>query len=415
MRALIHPSELSGQIAAIPSKTYAHRILICAAIADGPTVIKNMYLSKDVEATINCLNALGVRTETDDNQCTVYPAPFLSEAKLDCYESDSTLRFLLPLVVASGVKAEFVGRGKLPSRPMAPLTEALRNNGAKIDGDYLPIKTKGTISGDKYSIDGSLSSQFVTGMMFALSFLGGKKKLVVTGEKVSASYIDVTIEVLRKFGVKVEKNADGYIIESDGLKSPKEITVDGDWSNAAFWIVAGNVGNHPVKISGLNYPSFQADSAIVDIMLAMGGKIAINDGILSAYPASLQGADIDVSDCPDLAPILSVAAAYAEGTTVFYGAERLKIKESDRKNAIVNNLQKCGISAKENNDEITIEGGKIKKCNLCGYNDHRIIMANAIALLQRGGEIDNIDAVDKSYPTFFSDLKTLGGKYDLTV
>ena len=347
MKAIIHPSELTGQIEAIPSKTYAHRILICAAIADAPTEISGLYPSKDVLATINCLNALGVRTELDGAQCTIFPSKFVKNAVLDCGESGSTLRFLLPLVVANGVNAQFVGSGKLPMRPMKPLTDALRKNGATIENNLLPIKTSGTVDGETFYIDGSLSSQFVTGMMFALAYLGGKRKLVVTGEKVSASYIDVTIEVLAKFGVKVIKTEDGYVVESDGIKSPGKIAVDGDWSNAAFWIVAGNVGNRPIRISGLTYPSAQADSAIVDIIFAMGGKLAMQDGILTAYPAQLSGADIDISDCPDLAPILSVAAAHAEGTTVFYGAERLKIKESDRKNAIVKNLQNCGIFAKE--------------------------------------------------------------------
>ena len=416
MKITVRPGSLAGKIAAIPSKTYAHRILICAALSDGKTEISGLYLSRDVLATINCLNALGVKTELDGDKCIVYPAEFLPEAKLDCEESGSTLRFLLPLVASMGVKAEFVGRGKLPTRPMRPLIDALTPCGGIFDRDLLPIRTGGAIKGEVFTIDGSLSSQYVTGMLFALAAMGGKKTLNIVGKEVSSSYIDVTIEVLRAFGVKVTRQKNVILVDApERLLSPGKMTVEGDWSNASYFLTAGVVGGDPVTVTGLKYPSAQADSAIVDILRRMGAKMVVGDNEVTAYPSELCGTDIDVSDCPDSALILSVAAAHAEGETVFINTDRLKIKECDRQNAIVQNLQKCEINAKIEEDKIIVKGGKIARSDLSGFCDHRMIMSAAVLSLDEGGTIDDIDAVDKSYPTFFEDMKKLGGKYDLSI
>lgn len=416
MKVTVYPGSLAGEIAAIPSKTYAHRILICAALSDGKTEISGLYPSKDVLATISCLNALGVKTELDGDKCVVYPADFLPEAKLDCDESGSTLRFLLPLVASMGVKAEFVGRGKLPTRPMRPLIDALAPHGVRFDRDFLPIRVDGAIEGEDFTVDGSLSSQYVTGMLFALAAMGGKRTLRLTGKEVSSGYIDVTIEVLRAFGVKVTKQKNVILVDAPTkLVSPGKITVEGDWSNASYFLTAGVVGKNPVTVTGLKYPSAQADSAIVDILMRMGAKIVVGNNEVTAYPSELCGTNINVSDCPDSAPILSIAAAHAAKETVFINTDRLKIKECDRQNAIVQNLRKCGINAKIEEDKIIVKGGKIAYSELSGFCDHRMIMSAAVLLLDKGGTIDSVDAVDKSYPTFFEDMKKLGGKYDFSI
>lgn len=412
MKTEVFPGAVGGGIAAVPSKAFAHRILICAAFSDRPTAVKGLYPSDDVNATKSCLAALGVGFEERLEDCLVVPPDKLSaDAVLDCSESGSTLRFLLPVTAALGVKAAFTGKGKLPDRPLAGLAGALRRSGAEISSDALPLSVLRGITGRMLTVDGSVSSQYTTGMLLAMAASGGERELRVTGKRVSGSYIDITAEVLRAFGVTLTHTEQGFVTRCERLISPKSIEVEGDWSNAAFWLVAGATGKRVLSVSNLRYPSAQGDSAIADLLVEMNAKIEIRDGVVTAYPSRLKGIETDFSDCPDLAPVMSVAAAHAEGKSVFTGVSRLRYKECDRLNAIVKMLSACGISVAAEDDRLIIEGGSPER-GLCEcFGDHRMIMSAAVMGLSCGCVIDDAAGVAKSYPNFFRDFESLGGKY----
>lgn len=417
MKIRVEKGSLGGVIPAIPAKAYAHRILICAALSDAPTLVRGLYPSEDILTTKSCLQNLGARFEERPDGCLVVPPQkFAERAVLDCAESGSTLRFLLPLAATLGVNATFVGRGKLPERPLDELIGTLLKYGVKIDGDRLPLTTQGTMAGERFAIDGSISSQYVTGMLLSLAAMGGKRLLEVKGKRVSGSYIDITVEILRAFGAEVEQNDVGFsVCAPNRLRSPREITVEGDWSNAAFFLVAGAIGDKGVTVTGLNANSCQGDSAIVDVLTRMNADVTTDTDKITVKPSRLKGAKIDCSDCPDLAPILSVAAAHAEGETVISGAERLKLKECDRLSAIIDLMNACDVSTSAENDKLYILGGQPSFCEAACRADHRMIMSAAIMGSSCGATIDNADGVKKSYPDFFEDFSKLGGSYAVTL
>lgn len=416
MKTEIKKGNLSGTVCAVPSKAYAHRILICAALSDGPTEITGLFPSEDILATVSCLRACGAEiTENNGVTLVIPPKEYRENALLDCSESGSTLRFLLPVAAALGINAEFHGHGRLPERPISELLDILKKGGVTADSDRLPLSLKGKLSGSDFVVDGSASSQFVTGMLLAVAAKGGGK-LTVKGKKVSGSYIDITIGVMEKFGAKIIRDNDGYtVICPKRLVSPKKINVEGDWSNAAFWLVAGVVGKYPICVKNLDMNSLQGDRKIVDYLKKMNAEIGTDGDAVTAFPSVLHGAELDCSDCPDLIPILSVAAALSDGTTAISGAERLKIKECDRLQAMLIMLKSAGIACHADGDKLIIEGGKPSYFDGKGFADHRIIMSAAIFGLQNGCSIDDINGVKKSYPHFFEDFEKLGGKYGFTV
>ena len=408
---LVKPVPLSGESSAISSKSYAHRILFAAALSNGETVVKGVQLSDDVKATLRCIESLGADVILSDDAIKVTGGKFSPSASFDCGESGSTLRFLLPIAATLGMDAEFIGYGKLPERPIEDLLDALKPCGVKAINDRLPWRLSGKLNADVVTVDGSLSSQYVTGLLLALSAMPEKKALRVTGKKVSASYIDVTLAVLRSFGVAWNKTEDGYEKEEGALRSPGEIIVEGDWSNAAFFLCGGVLGEKEVTVKNLRYPTEQGDAVIVDILRSFGAEIIIDGDAVTARAGRLKGTTVDINDCPDLAPILSVVAACAEGESVFLNVDRLKIKESDRLDSIIKMLKTSGISAETDGEKLTIIGKKPSTFSIDGMGDHRMVMSETILATVCGGKLSGTEAVKKSYPDFFADFSRLGGSY----
>ncbi len=401
----IIPSPISGSIEGISSKSFAHRALICACLANGESKIKINTTSADIEATVSCLRNLGARIEKNGVTYTVTPIGALPEnAVIDCGESGSTLRFLLPVICAMGIKTEIDAHGRLPERPLSPLKEELIRMGAEIS-DSFPLTVSGKISAGEYTLRGDVSSQFVTGLLMALAFLGGGVIKLLPPVQ-SRPYIDITLEVLRTFGANIKEENNTFYINSSPLIGC-DFAVEADWSNAAFPLCMG------AEVTGLNPDSTQGDKEIINVLENMGAVITRNGGSFKANLSSLHGCRIDASDIPDAVPVIAVVAATAEGETVIFNAERLRIKESDRIMTTASMIRSLGGDVTETDDGMIICGKPL----LTGgetdsFNDHRIAMAAAVASLKCKGDvvIRNAQAVSKSYPSFFDDFNNLGGK-----
>lgn len=410
-RVKIHPGKLQGEIAAIPSKSFAHRILLCAALCGGRTEVVGLYPSEDILTTLHCIEKLGVRVDFDGERAVLSGPVSAKKGTFDCGESGSTLRFLLPVVAALGIEGTFVGRGRLPIRPIAGLLDGLVGRGITYDSDRLPLTIRGRLDADELEIDGSISSQFVTGLLLALSICEGRKKLIVTGKKVSEKYIDITLAVLKRFGVCWQVLPDGFVKEQGALRSPGRIEVEGDWSNAAFFLAAGALGLE-VAVTNLRYPTEQGDAVILDLLEKFGATVEWKGDKATVRPGKLCGCAVDFEGCPDLAPILSAVAACAEGKTTFLNVDRLRMKESDRLESIRKMLKRADIATEMHDGVLSLVGGKPRYALYEGQNDHRMVMTEAILSLQTGGEINGISAVNKSYPDFFTDFCKLGGRYE---
>ncbi|MBR5934959.1 MAG: 3-phosphoshikimate 1-carboxyvinyltransferase [Bacteroidaceae bacterium] len=408
---------LSGNVQVPPSKSVAHRMLICAALADKPCTIICRGINRDMEATAACLNALGANITYADGKFSVEPISKIKKgAALDCAESGSTLRFLLPVAAALGADAVFTGHGRLPERPLSPLYEEMTAHGVLMsENGHMPLTCQGALPAGTYTIDGGVSSQFITGLLMALPFTGADSRIIITGKQESASYIDLTLNALKQFGIQVQGTENGYFIPGkqeyatpDGL-----IAVEGDWSGAAFWITAGAAGAKQITCSGLDYEhSAQGDRHIVDVLRRMGAEIATADNNITARPSKLTAAQIDCADIPDLVPIMAVAAATAQGTTVFDNIRRLRIKESDRVQSIMELLSGAGISAYATDNTLTVTGGPAHDMEYDPSGDHRMAMAAAVLALVKNVRIiiKDTECTAKSYPAFFDDFNALGGE-----
>ncbi len=415
MQLTLHTPAPRGTLRAFPSKSEAHRALICAALADAPTHIACDATNDDIDATIDCLCALGASIAHTEQGFTVTPinrAP--ASAEIDVRQSGSTLRFLLPVIAALGTSARIVRQGRLPERPLAPLDALLCAHGACIctceDGI---LEISGQLSGEKYAIDANISSQFVSGLLFALPLLDLPTDCTVTliGQIASRPYIDMTVASLAAFGIRVEERDGTLTLPAHSrYRSPGNLTVGGDWSGAAAFACMGAVGKYPITLTGLDAHSVQGDRAIVSILAQMGAQVEIGQSQITVTPAPLHGVDIDASDIPDLVPVLAATAALAKGTTHIFGAARLRLKESDRLAATTALLRALGADVTETDDGLIIVG----KPTLSGgaadaFGDHRIAMAAAVASLGCTSPvtIDGAGAVDKSYPTFWEHLSML--------
>ena len=412
MKVKITPFNACGEITAPPSKSFAHRYLIAAYLAGKKCTVKNVGDSDDVNATFNALKSLGGKLERRGDDIMVFGREKADKVTVDCAESGSTMRFLLPVASALGITAEFTGSERLLSRPIEDIARAVEGHGGAITGH----KTNGQLQAGKYILDGSLSSQFVTGLMFALSVLKGESEIVLNGKRVSAGYIDITLAVLREFGVKITETATGYKI-TGGYNPPSEVTVEGDWSSAAFMLSVGALTGE-VTVKNLKYPSLQSDSAIVDILRKFGATVTADKNSVTAKKGEITGVNaIDCENCPDIAQVISSIAAFYKGDTVLTGIKRLKIKESDRINAIIKTLASCGIKAVSDGENLTVFGGNPKGGIFDGGNDHRTVMSSAVIACGADGVsvIDGAEHCAKSYPEFFEDLKRLGGKVDVNI
>ena len=410
------PAILSGKIKAISSKSHAHRVLICSALASEPTKINCNVLSKDIAATVECLKMLGAEIKIEENTLFVNPQKFSEKAEIDCGESGSTLRFLLPVVSALGIDTTINAHGRLPERPLSPLKEELEKKGVvfKTDNKY-PLHITGNLQSGEYELAGNVSSQFVSGLLFALPLLNGDSKIKLIPPVESKSYIDMTVATLRDFGILIEETENTYIIKGNQKYiSPKEITIEGDWSNSAFFLCAGALSKDGVTVSGLNINSTQGDKKILDILKRMGASVEVNDDEITVKKNKLMGTMVNGGDIPDLVPIVSVMGAMCDkGVTHIVNASRLRLKESDRIATTEALLTKVGAAVSETDDGLVIWGendligGRVE-----GANDHRIVMSAAIlsCLCALPVDIVGAEAVNKSYPHFFEDFNSLGGK-----
>lgn len=435
MDVTIHNAKnIGGHINAIPSKSMAHRYLICAALSNGKSFIRCSQTSKDIDATIDCLIKLGATINRNNDIYEVIPINREivdgNNRRINCGESGSTLRFLLPIISALGIDACVDMQGRLSSRPLSPLYEEMIKHGCTMsEQGSNPLSLQGQLTSGEYVIDGSVSSQFISGLLFALPLLDGDSRIVINGRAQSIPYIHMTIRCLSEFGIRIDSNIcnekDEIVLSeiyfnikgNQQYVAKKDLFVEGDWSNIAFWLCAGAIGNNEITCSDIRFDSVQGDKKICHMLERFGAEVIYSDDndelgdYVCVKNRELKAITIDARDIPDLIPILSVVAATANGTTAIVNASRLRLKESDRLDAITKTLKSIGADVIELDDGLVIHGKKRLEGGVVdSFNDHRIAMMASIASIVCEKEvcIHNAEAVAKSYPTFFEDLKKMG-------
>ncbi len=428
MHVVITPTPLSGTIEAIASKSDAHRHLIGAALSDAPTEIRLNTSSDDIDTTTQCLRALGATIENEKQALLVHPlvSSTASISTLDCAESGSTLRFMLPVACACTERAHFTGRGRLPQRPLGDLVSALRQNGVELSSDHLPLSTQGRLQSGTFSLPGNVSSQYITGLLLALPLLEGKSQILLTTQLESLDYVHITLEVLKQYGIVIEQAENRFIVPgAQQYRSPGKVVIEGDWSNAAFFLAAGAIGAEgtSVTVTGLTLNSPQGDRRVVDFLKRFGAEVNLDSRSVQVSSSPLHGCTIDIGETPDLLPVLAVVAACAEGETHFTNGARLRLKESDRLETTATLLRSLGGEVEELPDGLIVRGKGVQRGPLChplsggtvsSFNDHRIAMAAAVAAIACAEPVTILDAaaVNKSYPAFYADYQKLGGTVD---
>lgn len=417
MNIVIKSPLKGGEIQAIPSKSQAHRLLICAALADGPTQIECAFLSEDIEATADCLRALGAGIVHDGAHFSVQPIRNVNKgAVLRCRESGSTLRFLLPVAAALGADCRFLLEGRLAQRPQGPLLSVLAAHGCTVTApEPSVLELRGQLHGGDFMLPGGVSSQFVSGLLMAAPLLPGFSSVRVSGLLQSRPYVKLTIHALRAFQITVQASEQVFEVQNSIFKTPGNCTVEGDWSNAAFWLCAGALSDRGIACKGLNLYSAQGDREIVELLRQMGARVQENGGCVSVDRGNLRGIRVNVSDIPDLVPALAAVAALAEGETQIDGAERLRLKESDRLRTVAQALTALGGSVRELENGLRITGRPDLyggRADACG--DHRIAMMAAAAAVGCRGPVTVLgaQAVNKSYPVFWQHYVQLGGQLE---
>ncbi len=412
--AVISPSVIRGTLTPPPSKSAAHRLLIAAALA-GEGRVRGLSLSADMEATLRAVRGLGVSVRLDGDAACFAPAPPSSSPSplpVDCGESGSTLRFLIPLYAARGIPAVFTGHGRLPERPLGVYADCLPPHGVTLSAaSGLPLTVTGRLTGGDFALPGDVSSQFITGLLFALPLCREDSRIRLTTPLESAGYVDMTLQVLRQAGIRVEPLEDGWFIPGSQTYRPLDTAVESDWSQAAFLLAAGALGGE-VTLTGLNPASAQGDREALSLFRRFGAAVEEAPGRIVCRKAPLHGIDIDAAQIPDLVPVLAVTAALADGVTHITGAARLRLKESDRLAAVADGIRRLGGRVEESPDSLTITGvSRLAGGRAEGYNDHRIVMALSMAALGCEAPVTVTDAqsVAKSWPAFFEDYRAIGG------
>ncbi len=394
MDIIIKPTKLRGTITAIPSKSQAHRLLICAAFAEHETRLRCPDTNRDIEATADCLRALGAEILQDAGGYTVFPVQSIPQsAALPCHDSGSTLRFLLPVVGALGVDTTFQMEGRLPQRPLSPLWEEMERMGCTLTRPTADtIRCQGKLNSGVYTISGGVSSQFITGLLLAFPLISGESQLEITGKLESAPYVTMTLKAMEQFGVMVQNFS---VAGNQHFTSPGTVTVEGDWSNGAFFLAAKALGSN-VTVTGLCADSPQGDRAAAELLPGLEKKLII-----------------DAADIPDLVPILAVTAACNQGA-VFTNIGRLRLKESDRVESVKEMIIALGGTAESDAETLTVQGTGLHGGTVDARNDHRIAMAAAIATTACREDVIILGAqcVEKSYPRFFEEYRKLGGRYE---
>ena len=396
MKAIIKASKASGTVQAPPSKSMSHRELICAGLSKGESVIKNIAPSQDVLATLDCLKALGAEFIYEGDTVKIKGADLNNVSDgtvLSCRECGSTLRFFIPIALLTGKVIKFTGSETLLKRPLSVYEELCASKGFSFERGDEFIKVNGSLGAGDYEVAGNVSSQFISGLLFALPLAEGDSRVRIIPPIESRPYINMTLSAIADFGVIARWEDDTTLyVKGNQEYDPRTLSVEGDYSNAAFF-EALNLAGGSVKVTGLNENSLQGDKVYTKLFELIKGETP----------------KIDISNCPDLGPVLMAAAALKNGAT-FTGTNRLKIKESDRSDAMKRELEKFGIKTDIGDDVITVHAGKLKtpETELCGHNDHRIVMALSVLAAVTGGTIEGAQAVNKSFPDFFDRLKSLG-------
>jgi 3-phosphoshikimate 1-carboxyvinyltransferase len=413
MNLEITPGKVAGTVKIPPSKSLAHRALICAGLSAGISRLTNYAPSKDMKATISCMSAMGASYSIHDDTVlvrgTAKPEP---KGILDAGESGSTLRFLIPVAATSSLPAAFAGHGRLMERPMGVYADLFANQNLVFDQGRKLI-VQGPLKPGLFTVDGSVSSQFISGLLFAAPLMDGQSEIAVLPPYESKSYVGLTLEMLETFGIQVQTpTEDGYIIPGNQAFKAQDLAIEGDWSQAAFFGVLAAI-HAPLTLTGLHKDSGQGDKVIVDFLQKAGAKIHWDGDELHVAPGTLHSFEADLQDCPDLGPILFVLASFCPGTSTFKNAGRLRIKESDRIQAMEEQLRKWGVNISSTETEVTIQGKPVyNKQDVIadGCNDHRIVMAMSVFALcaQTKSALTGAQAVSKSYPGFFEDLKQIG-------
>lgn len=402
----------TGEVTVIPSKSVAHRVIISAMLSEEPTEIVCKASSRDIDATLDCVANLGAKVERSGESIFITPQKGEGKTVLDCAECGSTLRFLIPVAATLSREIEFCGSRRLSERPILPLLESISANGAEFSySGTLPLTMLGGLKSGTFRIAGDISSQFISGLIFALPTLSGDSVIEIEGKLESSKYIDMTIDAVLRFGIKVERNGNTIkIFGNQKYISPKKVVVEGDWSNAAFWAVLGAFSEKGITCRGVNNESIQGDRAILEILKKFGAEIEVYDDFFTVKKNRLSAHDIDASEIPDLVPVLSVLASCAQGETKIYNAGRLRIKESDRIETTVAMINALGGDARSEDDSLFIRGKKsLSGGTVKAENDHRIAMSAAVAAAGCDGAVEIIgaEAVEKSYGNFFEEYKKL--------
>ena len=419
MNVIIHPKKLKGDVLIPPSKSLSHRAIIAACLAKGTSVISNISFSKDINATIGAMEALGAKVVKNGNELTITGSSVKRVGNIiDANESGSTIRFMIPIALVNSEPITFTGKNHLVNRPLDSYFEIFDKQGIKYEHDkgvYLPLKVNGGLKSGLYEIRGDISSQFITGLLYALPLLDGDSKIVITTQLESIGYIDLTLDVLKSFGIEiVNKDYKEFIIKGNQEYKANNYVVEGDYSQTAFFLVGGALGND-INLLGMKDVSLQGDKKIIDDIKSMNGNITFENGILKCEPSETTGAVIDFSQSPDLGPALSVLASVSKGTSHFINASRLRIKECDRITCVLEELNKMGANISETPDSMIIHGvDKLHGCVVDSHNDHRLAMAFAMAatICDSDVKILNAECVSKSYPHFWEDYVKLGGCID---
>ena len=412
------PYTPCGAVAAPPSKSDVHRAVICAALSGGVCKISPVTLSNDIRATIGCVEALGAEASVENDVLTVDGSAVFAKktATLDCIESGSTLRFMIPVAAAGGVEARFTGSGSLVSRPIGLYSQILPEKGVSLEGgDGLPLKISGKLKSGVFKVPGNISSQFISGLLFALPLLRGDSYIILTSPIQSAGYINMTIRTMEKFGIEVDVTDTGWHVRGGQRYIPSDYRTDGDWSQAAFYLVSGAV-NGEITVNNLNTDSKQGDRKIAGLLREFGAEVIQEADSVTVKKSDMKGIEIDASQIPDLVPALAVCASFADGVTRITNAERLRIKESDRLISTAALINSLGGEAKELPDGLVIRGSRtLIGGTVKGFNDHRIVMSAAICAAGSENPIICTDAlsVNKSYPGFFDDYNSVGGKSEI--
>lgn len=419
MTIAIQPKRIKGNVQVPPSKSMAHRAIICASLARGKSVISHVEYSKDIKATIKAMKALGTMIFEYDDYLEIDGTTtfFRNNCEIDCCESGSTLRFMVPISIVCEANVHFIGEGRLGKRPLDVYYQIFdqQNISYLYKENVLDLYIRGQLHAGVFEIPGDVSSQFISGLLFALPLMDDDSKIVITSPLQSKGYIDLTIQMLNRYGIEIiNHDYQELIIPGGQYYHPCDYVVEADFSQAAFYLVADALGND-IVLDGLNLESKQGDKEAIDILQRMGCQLTPKERGYQLYPGILSATDIDGSQCPDIIPVIALACALADGVSYIRNIARLRIKECDRLSATVEVINQLGGIAKEYDDYMIIEGvSKLQGGTVSSYNDHRMAMMEAIAstVCEDVVVIDNKECVKKSYPSFWEHFSMLGGVYD---